>query len=206
MTTIATPYGEVPVFSLFSVLDHGVSPSNDIVGHIHSWNEYQHLVPAPDTRVEIERARDVEEIRVIRNLDGDYHVTVNSSVAQIILKQVDEQTNSIFEMDVKAFPENMPDSKTNPFYRNIISYDHDGDRILPGIKRAGYLTTLEEYKAMEGQSVVWYEDDDFVGVEDVKTGSVWWATEELKQEVLEKSRLFEQECKLDPECDSECLS
>lgn len=186
--TMSTLISGTPVFSLFAEFDHGISPSLNVVGQIHSMTDYNTLVPAPDTRVEIERAPKIEEIRVVKNINGDYHVTVNSSVARVILDQVDQATTSLFEFDVKAYPVGKPDLKTEDYYRNIILYDRDGDRILPGIKRVGYLSTVEEYRAMEGGPVNWFESEDFVGVEDTKTGHVWWATEDLKEKVLENVR------------------
>lgn len=185
---MSTLISGIPVFSLFSELDHGISPSTNVVGQIHSMAGYNTLVPAPNTRVEMERASEAQEVRVIKNYNGDYHVTVNSSVAQIIMEQVDKQTTETFELHLKAYPETMPEHKLDDYYRHIIQYDHDGDRILPGIRRAGYLSTLDEYKSMDRGSAVWFEHESFVGMEDSKTGDVWWATEDVKQEVLKRSR------------------
>lgn len=196
---MSTLISGIPVFSLFSELDHGISPSLNIVGQIHSMSQYDSLVPAPGIRVEIERAPDVEEIRVVKNVNGDYHVTVNSSVARAILDQVDQHTTSLFELEVKAYPDSKTDIKGDDYYRNIILYDQDGDRVLPGIKRAGYLSTVEEYRAMEGGPYVWHESEDFVGVENTKTGDVWWATEDLAEKVLEHFR--EQDAMYAGECD-----
>ena len=198
---MSTLISGIPVFSLFAELDHGISPSLHVIGTIHTMSEYNALVPAPDIRVEIERAPEVEEIRVVKNIDGDYHVTVNSSVARVILDQVDAQTTSVFELDVKAYPDSVPDVKGEDYYRSIIHYDPDGDRVLPGIKRVGYLSTVEEYRALEGSPVVWHESEDFVGVYSTKTGDVWWATDELKEKVMENVRkrgeMDEAECDLD---------
>jgi hypothetical protein len=185
---MSTLISGIPVFSLFAELDHGIFPSLNVVGQIHSMAQYDALIPAPDSRVEIERAPEAEEIRVVKNINGDYHVTVNSSIARVILDQVDQQTTSILELDVKAYPDSKPDIKTDDYYRNIIQYDRDGDRILPGIRRVGYLSTVEEYRAMEGGSVVWFESEDFVGVENTKTGDVWWATDDLAEKVLDNVR------------------
>jgi hypothetical protein len=164
-------------------------------------SQYDALIPAPETRVEIERAPEAEEIRVIKNINGDYHVTVNASVARTILEQVDQQTTSIFELDVKAYPDSIPDIKSDDYYRNIILYDRDGDRVLPGIKRVGYLSTVDEYRAMEGGSVVWHESEEFVGVYNTKTGDVWWATEDLTKKVWERVKeedeMYDGECELD---------
>jgi len=198
---MSTLISGIPVFSLFAELDHGISPSLNIVGQIHSMSQYDTLVPAPNMRVEIERAPEVEEIRVVKNINGDYHVTVNSSVAREILDQVDQHTTSLFELDVKAYPDSIPDIKSDDYYRNIILYDQDGDRVLPGIKRVGYLSTVDEYRAMEGGPVVWHESEEFVGVYNTKTGDVWWATEDLKEKVLEhfkeQDEMYDGECDLD---------
>jgi hypothetical protein len=188
---MSTLISGIPIFSLFAELDHGIFPSTTVVGQIHSMAEYDTLVPAANTRVEMERASEAQEVRVIKNNNGDYHVTVNSSVAQSIMAQVDQQTTDTFEVHLRAYPETMAELKLDDYYRHIIQYDHDGDRILPGIRRAGYLSTLEEYKAMDRSSAVWFEHESFVGMEDSKTGDVWWATEDVKQEVLKRSRAQE---------------
>jgi hypothetical protein len=72
---------------------------------------------------------------------------------------------------------------------------------LPGIKRVGFLSTIEEYRAMEGSSVVWHESEEFVGVYNTKTGDVWWATEDLAEKVWERVKeedeMYDGECELD---------
>jgi hypothetical protein len=176
----------VSVFQYFAEFDYGISPSKNIVGQIQSIGDFYTLIPAPSTRVEIERAPGEEEIRVVKDENGDYHVTANASVAQNILKDIDQQTTDLYQLDIKAYPDGFPDIKSEDFHRDIIRYDEDGDRILPGIKRAGYISTVEEFNVKETDSSVCFLDKDFVGVENTKTGEVWWATEGLKKEMLER--------------------
>ena len=90
------------------------------------------------------------------------------------------------------YPDTFTNLKNVTFYRDIIRYDEDGDRILPGIRRAGFLSTIEEWRAMEDETVG-YEAERFVGLENTKTGDVWWATDELKKEILERRRRLEEE-------------
>lgn len=178
----------VPVFSFFGVYDHGIAATTKHVGDISSVDELGKLVPAADTRIEIDRTTDHEEVRVVSSENGDYHGTSSASIAREVIAKLDAQTAEVFEFDVKAYPDDFSagEEKNNDQSRHIIQYDHEGKRILPGIRRAGYLSTMAEYKAMEGGAVCWYEDPEFVGVTDTSTGDVWWATEELKKEVLIK--------------------
>jgi len=54
---------------------------------------------------------------------------------------------------------------------------------------------------MERGPVVWHESEEFVGVYNTKTGDVWWATEDLKEKLLEHFReqdeMYDRECDLD---------
>lgn len=171
------------VFDYFTKFDYGICPSKTIVGKIHSIADYNKLIPSPNTRVEIERAPGSEEIRVIKDESGDYHVTADHDIAREVLKEVDRQTIEIYQPDIMPYPEAFTNLKNVVYNRDIIRYDEDGDRLLPGIKRAGFLSTVEEWRALDLQ-MVGFVSNVFVGLEDTKTGDVWWATDELKKEIL----------------------
>ena len=51
---------------------------------------------------------------------------------------------------------------------------------------------MEEWRAME-EETVGYVAEKFVGLEYTKTGDLWWATEELKREILDRRRQREEE-------------
>ena len=187
---------DVPVFEFFKTYDHGISPTSKPVGQIRSLTEYNALVPAPDVRVEIERTPGKEEVRVVQDINGDYHSTPNPTVAQEILTTIDQATSELFEFNVKAYPDDIPpgEEKRNDFHRHIIHYDHQGTRILPGIRRAGYVSTVEEYREKEKGNTWCMEEDFFVGITDTSTGDVWWATDELKKEILERIKNTDMSC------------
>jgi len=180
------------VFDYFTKFDYGICPSKTIVGKIKSVDDYNKLIPSPDTRVEIERAPGLEEIRVIKDETGDYHVTADHAIAREVLEEIDQKTIELYKPDIMPYPDTFTNLKNVTFYRDIIRYDEDGDRILPGIRRAGFLSTIEEWRAMEDETVG-YEAERFVGLENTKTGDVWWATDELKKEILERRRRLEEE-------------
>lgn len=180
------------VFDYFTKFDYGICPSKTIVGKINSVDDYNKLIPSPDTRVEIERAPGLEEIRVIKDETGDYHVTADHAIAREVLEEIDQKTIELYKPDIMPYPDTFTNLKNVTFYRDIIRYDEDGDRILPGIRRAGFLSTIEEWRAMEDETVG-YEAERFVGLENTKTGDVWWATDELKKEILERRRRLEEE-------------
>lgn len=185
--------GDVHVFDYFTVFNYvDTSPSKTIVGKIKSIDDYKQLIPSPRTRVEIERGPGSEEIRVVKNDNGDYHVSADHDIARELIKQIDQETIEIFQPDVNPFPETFSNLKNENFYRDIITYDEDGDRILPGLRRAGFLSTMEEWRAME-EETVGYVAEKFVGLEYTKTGDLWWATEELKREILDRRRQREEE-------------
>jgi len=175
------------VFDYFTKFDYGICPSKTIVGKINSMDDYNKLIPAPDTRVEIEREPGIEEIRVIKDETGDYHVTADHAIARQVLEEIDRQTIEIFKPDIMPYPDTFTNLKNDPFYRDIIRYDDDGDRLLPGIKRVGFLSSLEEWRAKD-LIMVGYVAEVFVGLEDTKTGDVWWATDELKKEMLDRQK------------------
>jgi hypothetical protein len=186
--------GDVHVFSYFAEYDYGdISPSKTIVGKINSMDDYNRLIPSPRTRVEIDRAPGSEEIRVIKNENGDYHVTADHHIARELLKQIDQETIEIFQPEINPFPESLSNLKNENYYRDIIQFDPDGDRILPGIRRVGFLSTIEEWRAMDTGEMAGYEAESFVGLENTKTGDVWWATDELKKEILQRRRQLEEE-------------
>jgi hypothetical protein len=195
-----TIIGDVPVFSYFETYDHGIELPTNLVGQIHSWADYQNLIPAPNTRVEIERVPEIAEIRIVKDKTGDYYVTADPKVALSILEHVDPQTTDVLELGIKAFPEGKEEIKTADYYRNIIWYDGDGDRLLPAVRHAGDITTLEEYMIKSRENVCIHEFDEFVGVEYPKTGDLWWATEEVKREVMERRKRFDKECEEKGEC------
>jgi len=185
--------GDVHVFDYFTVFNYvDTSPSKTIVGKIKSIDDYKQLIPSPRTRVEIERGPGSEEIRVVKNDNGDYHVSADHDIARELIKQIDQGTIEIFQPNVNPFPETFSNLKNENFYRDIITYDEDGDRILPGLRRAGFLSTMEEWRAME-EETVGYVAEKFVGLEYTKTGDLWWATEELKREILDRRRQREEE-------------
>jgi hypothetical protein len=171
------------VFDYFTKFDYGICPSKTIVGKIHSMADYNKLVPAPNTRVEIERAPGSEEIRVIKDESGDYHVTADHDIAREVLKEIDRQTIEIYQPDIMPYPKAFSNLKNVVYNRDIIRYDEDGDRLLPGIKRVGFLSTMEEWRALD-LKMCGFVSNVFVGLEDTKTGDVWWATDELKREIL----------------------
>ena len=180
------------MFDYFTKFDYGICPSKTIVGKIKSVDDYNKLIPSPDTRVEIDRAPGLEEIRVIKDETGDYHVTADHAIAREVLEEIDQKTIELYKPDIMPYPDTFTNLKNVTFYRDIIRYDEDGDRILPGIRRAGFLSTIEEWRAMEDETVG-YEAERFVGLENTKTGDVWWATDELKKEILERRRRLEEE-------------
>jgi hypothetical protein len=196
---------DVPVFDFFKTYDHGISATLHHVGDIHSLADYNALVPGSGIRVEMERTPDIEEIRVVQDLNGDYHATVNSTVARDILKVVDAQTSDLFEFGVKAYPNDVPpgEEKNSDFHRHIIRYDENKGRILPGIRKAGYVHTIEEYKAKETGNVWVMEEEEFVGITDTSTGDVWWATDELKKEILERVEAADLSCPMYSDDDEE---
>lgn len=181
------------VFDYFTKFDYGICPSKTIVGKINSMDDYDKLIPASDTRVEIEREPGIEEIRVIKDKTGDYHVTADHAIAREVLKEIDRQTVELFKPDIMPYPDTFTNLKNVVFYRDIIRYDDDGDRLLPGIKRVGTLSSMEEWEAMETGEVVGYVAEVFVGLESTKTGDVWWATDELKREILERRKKRQEE-------------
>ena len=186
--------GDVHVFSYFAEYDYGdISPAKTIVGKINSMDDYKQLIPSPNTGVEIDRAPGSEEIRVVKNENGDYHVTANHDIARELLNEIDQETIEIFQPDINPFPESFSNLKNENYYRDIIQYNQDGGRILPGIRRAGFLSTLEEWRAMDTGEMAGYEAERFVGLENTTTGDVWWATDELKKEILERRRQLEEE-------------
>jgi len=197
MSTSASLVWEVPVFDFFKTYAHGVPGTLHRAGDIHSVAEYNTLVPAPDIRVEIERLPEKEEIRVVKDANGDYHATVNSTVARDILQLIDQQTSEIFEFDVEAYPRAAGEDKKSDFFRSIIPYDERGNRVLPGIRRAGFVSTLEEYQAKEHGAVWVMELEEFVGITDTSNGNVWWATEELKRDILEWVKAADLSCPID---------
>jgi len=180
------------VFDYFTKFDYGICPSKTVVGYINSVEDYNRLIPSPHTRVEIERATGTEEIRVIKDETGDYHVTADHAIASEVLKSIDQKTIEIFEPDIMPYPDTFTNLKNLTFYRDIIRYDEDADRILPGIRRAGVLSTIEEWRAME-DVCVGFVAEMFVGLENTKTGDVYWATDELKREILRRRRQLEEE-------------
>jgi len=180
------------VFDYFTKFDYGICPSKTVIGKIKSVEDYNKLIPSPDTRVEIERAPGVEEIRVIKDETGNYHVTADHAIAREVLEKIDQKTIELYKPDIMPYPDTFTNLKNVTFYRDIIRYDEDGDRILPGIRRAGFLSTIEEWRAMEDETVG-YEAERFVGLENTKTGDVWWATDELKKEILERRRRLEEQ-------------
>lgn len=189
---------DVPVFEFFKTYNHGIEPTTKLVGQIRSLAEYDSLVPAPEIRVEIERTPGVEEIRVVKDETGDYQATSNATVAKEITTILDKQTSDLFEFDVKAYPDDIPpgEEKKSDFHRYIIRYDQDAKRILPGIRRAGYVSTMEEYKAKEVGSSWIMEQEYFAGITDTSTGDVWWATDELRDEIWEKVKDMDFSCPL----------
>ena len=46
---------------------------------------------------------------------------------------------------------------------------------------------------MDTGEMAGYEAEEFVGLENTTTGDVWWATDELKKEILERRRQIEEE-------------
>lgn len=187
---------DVPVFEFFKTYDHGIASTTKPVGQLSSLADYDTLVPAPNIRVEIERTPGHEEVRVVKDDYGEYHATPNTSIAREILAVIDEQTSKIFEFDIKAYPDDIPpgEEKTNDFHRHIIRYDQNSTRMLPGIRRAGYVSTIEEYKAKEQGNTWCMEEDFFVGITDTSTGDVWWATDELREEIVRRSREADSSC------------
>jgi hypothetical protein len=181
------------VFDYFTKFDYGICPSKTIVGKINSVEDYNKLIPSPDTRVEIERAPGVEEIRVIKDETGDYHVTADHAIAREVLKEIDQTTFELYKPDIMPYPDTFTNLKNVTFHRDIIRYDQDGDRLLPGIRRVGFLSTMEEWNAMQTDEMVGYVAEVFVGLENTKTGDVWWATDELKKEILKRRRQLEEE-------------
>jgi len=180
---------DVHVFDYFATYDYGdVLPSKTMIGKISSTGDYHQLVPSPDTRVEIERAPGVEEIRVIKNESGDYHVTANHDIARKLIEQIDQETVKIFQPDIDPFPETFGNPKNANYYWDIIQYDGDGDRLLPAIRRAGFITTMKQWNDMQTGMIAGYEVEEFVGLENTKTGDLWWATDELKEEVMKRRR------------------
>jgi hypothetical protein len=185
---------DVHVFSYFATYDYGdISPSKTIVGKINSMDDYRQLVPSPRTRVEIERGPGSEEIRVVKNENGDYHVSADHDIARGLIEQIDQETIEIFQPDIDPFPETFSNLKNENYYRDIIQYDRDGDRLLPAIRRAGFLSTMEEWDAIQTGETAGYVAEVFVGVENTKTGDLWWATDELKKEILERRKQREEE-------------
>lgn len=86
---------DVPVFEFFKTYSHGISPTLNLVGQINSMAEYDDLVPAPNTRVEMDRTTDKEEIRVVRDDNGDYHATTNPAIARQILELIDKHIRTL---------------------------------------------------------------------------------------------------------------
>jgi hypothetical protein len=193
----------VHVFSYFTEFDYGISPSKTVIGKIHSMDDYNKLIPSPDTRVEIDRAPGKEEIRVIKDETGDYHVTADHDIARDVLKEIDQQTIDIFKPDINPYPKSFSNLKNEDYFRDIIRYDEAGNRILPGIRRVGFLSTMEEYNAMENDDVVWYESWKFTGVENTRTGDVWWTTDALKKEILQRRPPQDKEDEATPQGEGE---
>ena len=189
----------VHIFSYFTEFDYGISPSKTIVGKMHSVSDYDKLIPSPNTRVEIDRAPGREEIRVIKDESGDYHVTADHDIARELLAELDRRTIEVFKPELNPYPETFSNLKNEDYFRDIIRYDEDGDRTLPGIQRVGFLSTIEEYRSMDTGDMVGYEAEDFVGLENTKTGDVWWATEELKKEILERRKQLDEMDDYEPE-------
>lgn len=189
---------DVPVFEFFKTYDHGISPTLTSIGQIRSLEDYERLVPDAYIRVEIERSPNNEEIRIVKDSNGEYHSTIDSDVAREILAVIDQQTSELFQFEIKAYPEGIPpgEEKHNDFHRHIIRYDDQRKRMLPGIRRAGYVSTIEEYKEKEQGNTWVMEEDFFVGITDTSTGDVWWATEELTKEVVERRKAMDDSCPL----------
>jgi hypothetical protein len=166
-------------------------------------DDYNKLIPSPDTRVEIDRAPGKEEIRVIKDETGDYHVTADHDIARDVLKEIDQQTIDIFKPDINPYPKSFSNLKNEDYFRDIIRYDEAGNRILPGIRRVGFLSTMEEYNAMENDDVVWYESWKFTGVENTRTGDVWWTTDALKKEILQRRPPQDKEDEATPQGEGE---
>jgi hypothetical protein len=196
-SNMASTVWDAPVFEYFKTFDYGIAPTTTKVGEINSLADYQALVPGSEIRVEIERNPGSEEIRVVQDSNGDYHATTSPSVAQQILKVIDAETSDLFQFDIKAYPD-IPagEEKVTDQMRHIIRYDENKKRLLPGIKKAGTLSTMEEYKAKETGSVWVMEEEEFVGITDTANGDVWYVTEELKREILDRKSKADLSCPL----------
>lgn len=105
-------------------------------------------------------------------------------------------TSELFEFEVKAYPDDIPpgEEKTSDQLRYIIRYDQDAKRILPGIRRAGWVSTVDEYKAKEQGNTWVMEEEFFVGITDTSTGDVWWATDELRKEIVKRNQDLDLSC------------
>ncbi|WVF72565.1 hypothetical protein IAT40_007382 [Kwoniella sp. CBS 6097] len=194
----------VPVFDFFSTYEHGLDAESTIhsgqkcIGKVTNLETLDRLVPAIWHHIEINRDEGEEEVRIVDSKTGDYYQSTLPE-SKVIIAELDARTAQLFSPNERAFPPDagMGEEKEGEFQKAFIMYDHERCRILPPIRHAGTLDTLEDYRAKDGGFAVWYEVDEFVGVADTRTGEMWWVTEEVKARVLEVAKDRPDGCPLD---------
>ena len=187
---------EFPVFQFFNEISKESPTSEKMmsgineIGRSSSVEELLSLFPAPNTHVEFEDIKGKEEIRVIESLTGNYHY-LDLQEAKVAIEKVKEESRQLFSNAEEIFP-GFGYQHEDPFWSNIIIFDEESYRTLSAIKRVkdkvssmGYFTSLKEQSHCE--PVV---HDEFAGIVFHRTGEIWLATKEVRDEIVKENDEF----------------
>lgn len=183
---------EFPIFQFFNEIGKE-SPTGEkmmsginAIGRSSSVEELLSLFPAPNTHVEFEDIKGKEEIRVIESFTGYYHY-LDLQEAKVAIEKVKEESRRLFSNSEEIFP-SFGYQHEDTFWSNIIIFDAESYRTLPVIKRVkDKIPTMEYFNSLKDRShcepVI---HDEFAGIVFHRTGEIWLATEEVRDQAVKE--------------------
>lgn len=196
---------QLPLLGFFSGLGEGCGNSGiRLVGTLTSLADIDALVPAPNFRVELEYCEGEEEVRVVNDTTGEFHQATGEDAKSLLTAMKARQAVDLAEDG------NYPGGghrRPDPMNLVYISYDEEGKRIYPALRRGGICHTKEEFDEHVDGREFWDEKndsvdmcEDYILVVDSTTGDYWVASPELTRQMRERRKeRLEQEMKDHPE-------
>lgn len=183
---------EFPIFQYFNEIGKE-SPTGETmksginaIGRSSSVEELLSLFPAPNTHVEFEDIIGKEEIRVIESFTGNYRY-LDLQDAKVAIQKVKDESQRLFADSEEIFP-GFGYQHEDPFWSNIIVFDDESYRILPIFKRIkDKISSIESFNSLkEGSHCEPVIHDEFAGIAFHRTGEIWLATDEVRDEAVKE--------------------
>lgn len=180
-----------PIFQFHA--EQTSNPVGTAQGTLQSLAQLDEIIPAPGKIVLLERTEGEEEVRIVDESTGDYIHTDSVAVARDIITTLDERTTRLYreiQGDSQPYPAHVLEmhdgvaEKDVPYWRSIVKYDDEGIRLLPALKFAGIIDSVEEFKRLEAGPYASTTDlKDFLAVQWANTGEIWWADDAVRKQI-----------------------